>query len=361
MYYVFSSCIKCMQRCTSGLIASALPSEGCPSLRQTQNARCYAKNKGAAGAPVKDMLALKNLAMTKYLMPPISSTLSLLPDSINTVSALVSSESGVENMVAALSNVGATLAVPLDASRYHVHGQCFTGPAQLGWMLQLLGMKKKFVIHIDGKYKLHHGKFILITIGTHYLRWDVANGTLSTSFVPLMYLMCREHESNGCTKILCDALDYCTQTYFNAKLEPGATTSDHTDSFKNELVAAYDTVHGSCYPHLKRKWGEGKEYMSKSWEHHTEAGEHIRYFNFAHNEHMKNSLAHYIGKKWDEWGSPPGLDRFWNSHINGDDDWDKWSIGDFECMLCTPSNQVRPHAARAPLAARPAPLHMPPL
>ena len=318
---------------------------GVPKLRQVTNKRNKTKRKGAAGVPVKDMLSLKNLAVQKYLMPPPSTALSLLPAGLGNVGALVESERGVEQIAVALSNIGATMAVPLDGNKYDVHGQCFTGPIQIGWMLQLLGMPNKFVFHIDGKYKLHHGKFILITLGTHFLRWDAAHTTLSTSFAPLMYLFCREHESTGSALLLCHALDYVTQLYFNAKLQPGASVSDHTDSFKTALVSTYGTVHGSCYPHLKRKWGEGKEYESKKWEHHGEVGEHIRYFNHAHNMNMKNTLVQYIGHLWDEWGCPPGLERFWNSNINADDDWDNWSIGDFDCMLCTPSNQV---CARAP-------------
>ena len=301
------------------------------------------------------MLALQNLATTKYLLPPPSTALALLPDSSDGAQSLVESERGVEDMVVALSKLGATMAVPLSGSDYAVHGQCFTGPVQVGWMLQLLGMPLKFVLHVDGKHKLHHGKFILITLGTHYLRYDEHHTTLSTSFAPLMYLMCREQESDGCAQLLCDALDDVTLKYFNAKLQPGATISDHTDAFKNALSRSYGTVHGSCYPHLKRKWGEGKEYVSKTWEHHEEVGDHIRYFNHAHNEYMKNTLVVYIGKLWDDWGCPAGLERFWNSHINADNNWDMWSIGDFECMLCTPSNQVRarrrprrPHCARAP-------------
>ena len=100
-----------MHTCTSGLITSALPSEGCPSLRQVQNARYYAKNKGAAGVAVKDMLALKNLAMTKYLMPPISSALSLLPDSINTATRCVRHQ--VIPLVSGLANSQSVISQPV--------------------------------------------------------------------------------------------------------------------------------------------------------------------------------------------------------------------------------------------------------
>ena len=56
----------------------------------------------------------------------------------------------------------------------------------------------RFVLHVDGKYKLHHGKWILITLGTHMLKTVGTHSfQLCTTFVPLIYLMCLQHESNG--------------------------------------------------------------------------------------------------------------------------------------------------------------------
>ena len=62
--------------------------------------------------------------------------------------------------------------IPLQASDFSVSGECFIGPQQIKWIGQLGKIPFKFVLHIDGKYKLHHGKWILITIGVHVLRWD---------------------------------------------------------------------------------------------------------------------------------------------------------------------------------------------
>ena len=61
-----------------------------------------------------------------------------------------------------------------------------------------------FVLHVDGKHKLHHGKWILITLGTHMLKCvGTHKFKLGTTFVPLIYLMCLQHESSGeCANIL---------------------------------------------------------------------------------------------------------------------------------------------------------------
>ena len=51
-------------------------------------------------------------------------------------------------------------------------------------------------------YKLHHGVWILITLGTHCLKeTGEISIQLTNTFVPLIYLFCKNHESNG-AKIL---------------------------------------------------------------------------------------------------------------------------------------------------------------
>jgi len=56
------------------------------------------------------------------------------------------------------------------AGRPQVHAICMTAKRQILWIQQLLGSEMKFVLHVDGKHKLHNGKWILMTIGPHVLR-----------------------------------------------------------------------------------------------------------------------------------------------------------------------------------------------
>jgi hypothetical protein len=44
-------------------------------------------------------------------------------------------------------------------------GMCFTGPMQVQWIGQLLQRPQRFVLHADGKHKLHHGRWVLMTLG----------------------------------------------------------------------------------------------------------------------------------------------------------------------------------------------------
>ncbi len=167
------------------------------------------------------------------------------------------------------------MTIPLDAKDFSVSGECFIGTQQIKWIGQLGKIPFKFVLHIDGKYKLHHGKWILITIGVHVLRWDAAHCRLVTSFVPLVYLFCKEHESQGAADFIMASLNKVSMQYYGVKLLPGAMVSDHCAAFRNAFYKYFpEGVFAQCYPHIKRKYGEG-EYTSKKWVHFDEAGEDI--------------------------------------------------------------------------------------
>ena len=139
-----------------------------------------------------------------------------IPSSLSMLQAAPSTE-----LVSAV--VPTALYVPMDVSAYAIHGACFTGKIQIG---QLVERPKHFVFHIDGKYKLHHQNVILLTLGTHFLRWD-AQRQMSTSFAPIMYLFCKEQETNGAADLLVDAANAVgALKYYQKKLDPGACMAD---------------------------------------------------------------------------------------------------------------------------------------
>ena len=65
---------------------------------------------------------------------------------------------------------------------------------QVGWILQLVAASRRWVLHVDGKHKLHHGKWMLVTFGTHTLRHSWSQKKLTHSFRPLVYMFCKGHE-----------------------------------------------------------------------------------------------------------------------------------------------------------------------
>lgn len=47
------------------------------------------------------------------------------------------------------------------------------GKVNIGWMGQLIDLAISWALHGDGKHKLHFGRWVLMTFGTHCLHWDV--------------------------------------------------------------------------------------------------------------------------------------------------------------------------------------------
>lgn len=229
--------------------------------------------------------------------------------------------------------------IPQNAAAFGVDGACFTGPTQIKWIQQLVARQGQFVLHIDGKYKLHHGIWILITLGTHMLkRVGVHSVTqLQRTFVPLVYLFSKNHESVGAITMVCRALDQVSMHCFSHKLEPGALMSDHSDGCRTGMLAVWPSVpHGQCWPHIRRKLGEGA-FCSKKHPHFDDIPRHLEAVHFSQSARMRDFIILEIGKRWDSWGSNYNLSSFWDEYMV--EPWDNWSLGLFDTMLCTPSQQ----------------------
>jgi len=99
-----------------------------------------------------------------------------------------------------------TYAIPMDYAAHHaVDSVVLTSRVQVGWILQLAANARKWALHVDGKYKLHHGGWLLVTMGTHVaaLRTYAHNTRLPGrsankvvhEFRPLVYMFTRHQES----------------------------------------------------------------------------------------------------------------------------------------------------------------------
>ena len=65
----------------------------------------------------------------------------------------------------------------------------------VAWIGQLIELLHAWALHGDGKHKLHIGSWILMTFGTHCLKWEPAIKGYRHSFRPLIYLFSKNHES----------------------------------------------------------------------------------------------------------------------------------------------------------------------
>ena len=91
--------------------------------------------------------------------------------------------------------------------------------------------------------------------------------------------------------------------------------------------------------------------MSKNDPHFPEFQKHVWYVHHAHTTEMKDVLIEEIGEIWESWGVQqkgkknkqyglaPGLRKFWNGNMQGV--WSRWALGEFDCSLATPSQQMQ--------------------
>ena len=303
---------------------------GVPTLAEVQSARKEMKRAKKGPVQLEDLHDLKLLAVEATrpleLMPPLGTT-------VATATA-----------PAAPHHDSKLIHVPMDCAAYNTEGLVVTGPVQMRWLQQLLERPRQFVLHVDGKHKLHHGGWVLMTVGTHRLRWDEHHHKLSTSFVPLMYQMCKQVESGSATTLgsahmLLDSLNVACDTAFGKRLEPGAGVSDHCPAYFNAYEHAFPGMpRMQCYPHIARKLAEG-EYRPKTWEHFDAVTGHVRAIHLAMSASMRNLLLREIGLVWDKLGGGKHMDKFWN--VNCIDPWNTWSVGLFDAPLCTPSNNTQ--------------------
>ena len=80
-----------------------------------------------------------------------------------------------------------TYMVPMNMELLHsVQAVCFTGRTQINWLLQLAETDFKYTMHIDGVHKLHHGEWILVTIGPHVLNRSADGTVRNTNMIPMI-------------------------------------------------------------------------------------------------------------------------------------------------------------------------------
>ena len=342
---VYPACIPNVSRMYPSCIARAFLA-GVPTLQQLQGRARAMKRAKTAAVHLDQLIDLKHLALSYF--EPMPAPLTLMPPSgaqlaAQQTAAAVLPVVGCSSSAASSSTLRRVINVPMDCALYDTEGMCFTGPQQVQWIGQLLQRPQQFVLHADGKHKLHHGRWVLMTLGTHYLRYDAERDQLSTSFAPLMYLMSKQVESGsevrlGSAHMLIDALNFFAVRVFGKGLEPGACVSDHCDAYRNAFKRGFpDAELLQCWPHISRKFQEG-EYVSTTWEHFEEAKGDLYALHLARSPEMWDLLVVECGKRWDKWGGDK-MKTFWNSNCL--EPWSNWHMGRADVVLCTPSQNAQ--------------------
>ena len=122
--------------------------------------------------------------------------------------------------------------------------------------------------------------------------------------------------------------------------------ADHSAGFKMGLTNQWeDGTFGQCWPHLIRKYMKG-EYVSKKHKNYDNIKMQLKALHMAYSPEIAKLLKREIGRLWDKTyhckevsDAGDKFRRLWNEYCQGP--WFNWSIGQFDTMLCTPSQQCQ--------------------
>jgi len=137
----------------------------------------------------------------------------------------------------------------------------FTAKISVGWMEQLLALQEEtslaWALHGDGKHKLHHGRWVLMTFGTHSLNWSPDHKSYRHSFRPLIYLFSKQIESIESVKYAMKALQIVSIHFFGKRLQPSVNISDHSDGLREgmqyiNIDSEQEEVHIHAFTYLPK-------------------------------------------------------------------------------------------------------------
>ena len=240
-----------------------------------------------------------------------------------------------------VTRTGQLYAVPIDYTAYPcTEAICLTGLTELGWIFQLVNSPVRYSLHIDGKHKLHHGKWMLVSIGCHDLALDKGDrDEIVHSYRPLVYMFVKQQETFESIKLLCDAVDYLAITCFGADsgLSPGIVNMDHSDGFRKGVLRVWpDAGINTCWPHLKRKVGQG-EYLSTQHEFYETLDDIMQAVHFSQTFEMMELLIMQGGALMHETTlTEKKLRTLWNEYFV--EPWNCWCFNLHTDTPCDISN-----------------------
>lgn len=127
-----------------------------------------------------------------------------------------------------------------------------TSRRSVEWMGQLINVQETgmaWALHGDGKHKLHHGRWVLMTFGTHCLRWDAAIKDYRHTFCPLVYMFSKQIESTESVKMAMHAAQIVAMHFYKKRLVPAVNISDHSDGLRSGMqFINIDVMHTHMYP-----------------------------------------------------------------------------------------------------------------
>ena len=109
-----------------------------------------------------------------------------------------------------------------------------------------------WALHGDGMHKLHYGKWLLLTFGTHCLHYDSHNKKITHSFRPLIYLLTKDHESIASIAFGMVALQMVAVKYTGDRLYPAVNITDFSSGLRTGMQYIRWDINNPAVPYEVR-------------------------------------------------------------------------------------------------------------
>jgi len=214
-------------------------------------------------------------------------------------------------------------AIPMDENKHPgVTAVAVTMKPQIGWIEQLRHNAHRFVIHMDGKWKLHKGEWLLITAGVHSTEFMEDRKEMVHSFRPLVYLFTKNHETAECTVYLLEAFKLLAKQFYGFVPQPGAGCADHGQGLMTGFKFVFPSVPMlGCWPHVAWHLSHG---LLLPLDHplYDEVSEQIHEMHTCHSLLMFKAMKSVLKALWGD--TDPLLKKLWRSLF--DSDRENWAV-----------------------------------
>ena len=220
-----------------------------------------------------------------------------------------------------------------------VEGVVFTTKLSIDWLKQLLKEDMKFALHCDGTRRLHHAKWMLITLGVTSMEWNDTKHKCVLSFRPLIYLFCKQQETVPAVELTVLGLRVISEMYFDGKaINPTHFVADHAEAMANIATNTWKSLQKEytfflqCYSHIRIAMTKLQCNLNTGKKKEARIARYLimvrEIYQFSGSVDMFMTMCHAMFDVVKmEWREPRSANWFWRVYVSGV--WNNWAL----CMV----------------------------